>query len=184
MEKIKNEDIINIIIKDKKISLNNLFFCINCFENMNFKEITHHNNNHFILKLNDFKVDEEELDYNIKLNRLYEILKENQNKIIKNKNNNLIKYYKKLLLDLYEIIINDNSLEELYSSIIKINEEYIKYYKLGTFTDNYNNLFLLFCHTISQYAYLKAKELSFDEGNNYSFDDDLDKEDIIEKDIL
>ena len=184
IEKIKNENIINKIIKGKNQSLYNINFCANCYESFNIIEVTNHKN-HLIIELKDFKVDEDELDYNIKLNIIYEILKKCQKVIIKEKNYNIIKYYRKLLIDLYEIIINDNSIEELNSSIIIINEVFFKYNKIGIFTDNLKDLFLLFIQTISQYAYLKGEELSLNEGDNYSFNnDELDKEDILENDLL
>ena len=161
IKEIENKGIIKKILKEikEKDILLNYNFCINCYQIVINKDIDNHSE-HFILKINDFKDIEEELNYNEKLNKLYEILQNGHNKILKYRNNNLMKYYRKLLLSLYEIIINDNSFEELNSSIIRINEDYIKENNLGTFSDDLKILFLLFCQKISQLAYLKAGEIS------------------------
>ena len=58
------------IIKEKKAPLNYMI-CINCYECFNKKEI-HNHIEHFVLKINDFKNDEDELDYNEKLKIIYE----------------------------------------------------------------------------------------------------------------
>ena len=180
MALIENESIIKKIIREKKIPLNYIF-CVNCYECFNSNEINNHNE-HFVLKIDDFKNDEDELDYDGSLNIIYENLKKLQEKIIKYGNKNIIKYYGKLLYDLYDIIINNNSYEELNLSIININENFAKEEESGTFSEIFRDLFLLFCQRISQLTYLKAKELSFseldEENDNNEFEIDFNEFDI------
>ena len=185
IDNIKKESIMEKILKGKKNSLNNnnYYFCLDCYEYNDNNEIENEHKGHFIIEINDFKDLEDELDYNEKLNKIYEILKNEQNQILQNGNNNLILYYTKLLFSLYEVIINDNSFEELYSSIIRINENYSKENEKGTFSDNYKDIFFLFCQIISQLAYLKAQEISLNETNedtDINFDE-LEDENILKK---
>lgn len=161
MERIENQSIINKIIKQKNIPLKYIF-CINCYECFDPNEIDKHND-HFLFKVIDFKDDEDELDYNERLNLLYENLKKIQKKILKNRDKKLMKYYGALLFSLYDIINNNNSYDELIISIININENYIKEFELGTSQGIFKDLFLLFCQKISKLAYFKYKELSFSE---------------------
>ena len=180
---IKKGNILNKILKDKNIP-KDYYLCTNCYECYN-NNVSNNHNEHFNLNINDFKDIEDELDYDEKLQNLYNILKKGQNKILKNSNNNIIKYFKQLLFTLYEIIINDNSCEELYVSIININDNYYKEKKIGTFSDNYNYLFLFFCQIISMLAYLKAQDISINE--NKSVDetgwslDELSNENVLNK---
>ena len=184
IDNIKKDSIMNKILKGKNINLNDnkYYFCMNCYECYDNNETKNNHKGHFILPINDFKDLEDELDYNEKLNKIYEILKKEQNQILLNSNNNLINYYLKLLFSLYEIIINDNSLEELYNSIIIINENYSEEKDLGTFSDNYKDIFLLLCQIISLLAYLKTQEISLNETNedkDFNFDE-LEDENILE----
>ena len=175
MEEMGNNNIINKIIKYKKITENDLF-CINCYEFLNPNEVDGHSE-HIVLKIIDFKNDDDELDYDGRLNIIYENLKNIEKKIIKSGNINLMKYYGKLLYSLYDIIINNNSVEELYSSIININEKFMEEDESGTFEGYFRDLFLLFCQKICQLTFLKIKELSYteidelDEGNNSDFNE-------------
>ena len=109
-------------------------YCIDCnqdFNNENKEECLLHNEHNFIqIEKNIFNdIDEElnininELDYNDSLNKIYTHLKKEQNKILKN-GNCVINFYADLLFYLYEIIVNNNSIEDLNESIIKINDLY------------------------------------------------------------
>ena len=166
MEEIEKESLMKKIIKEKKISLNYIF-CVNCYECFNSDEINNHYE-HFVLKIDDFKNNEDELDYEGGLNIIYENMKKLQEKIIKYGNQNIIKYYGKLLYNLQDIINNNKSYEELNLSIIDINENFAKEEKSETFSKIFKDLFLLFCQRISQLTYLKTKELPFklDEEND------------------
>ena len=183
MEEIENNNIMSKIIKYKKIT-ENVLFCVNCYECLNPNEIDSHSE-HIVIKIIDFKNDDDELDYDGRLNIIYENLKNIVKKIIKSGNINLMKYYGKLLYSLYDIIINNNSVEELYSSIININEVFMEEDNSGTFEGYYRDLFLLFCQKICQLTYLKIKELSYtelDEGNDSDFNE-LDEDNINLKSI-
>lgn len=176
---IQKENIIDQLIKEGNIPTN-YYFCINCYECYSSNDINNHKS-HFNLKIDYFKDIEDELDYNEKLQNFYEILRKEQNKIFKKASINLINYYKQLLLSLYEIIINENSYEELYSSIINIIENYYKEKKLKTFSDELELLFFIFCQKIAVLAYLKAKEISINESDNAS---DLSLDEFSEENIL
>ena len=93
---IKKGNILNKILKDKNIP-KDYYLCTNCYECYN-NNVSNNHNEHFNLNINDFKDIEDELDYDEKLQNLYNILKKGQNKILKNSNNNIIKYFKQLLL--------------------------------------------------------------------------------------
>lgn len=175
IEKIENENIMNKIIKEMDVPIH-FMFCINCYECFNTNEINNHKT-HFLFKIDNFK-NEDDLDYNERLNIIYSILKKIQKKIILNRDKKLIKYYGKLLFHLYDIINNNNCYEDLLLSIININENYLNEYKLGTFQGVFRDLFLLFCQKISKIAFLKSNELNFselNEGNdiNNELDEDL-----------
>ena len=161
IEKIENENIMKKIIKNRNIPLSYIF-CINCYECFNSNEADSHFG-HFLFKIDDFRNEDYELDYNERLNILYEILKKKKKKLMKNGNKKLIKYYGKLLLSIYDIISNNNSYEELILSIININETFVNELKSGTFQGVFKNIFLLFYQKISLLTYLKSKEFIFNE---------------------
>ena len=184
IEEIKKESIIEKIIKEKNVPMN-YYFCINCFQCFSRDEINNHDR-HFFIDINDFKDSEDDIDYNEGLNKLYKILIKEQNKILKSWNNNLIK----LLFNLYEIIINNNSYEDLNTSIINIYEEYIEENELGTFFDYYKDYFLLFYQQICKLAFLKVQEMCLNElgeETDNSFkdlnEDDLDFDDNLKNDM-
>ena len=150
-----NNEIFNELLKKN--------YCIDCnknFNNENKEEcLLHSEHNYIYIEKNIFNdIDEElnidinELDYNDSLNKIYNHLKKEQNKILKQGNNILIKFYADLLFHLYEIIVNNNSIEDLNESIIKIydlykdnieskNEEIINGY--------FKNYFLLYVQKIT-----------------------------------
>ena len=153
--------------KDKKISVTNVKFCVDCNEclkNDNNGEENGHNGHYIIQVNNDIENNKEidnlnELDYNSNLNQLYNHLKKEQMKILKIGNNNLIKYYGKLLYLLYEIIINNNSIEDLNSSIIEINDDYTKEKSSQTFNDFFTDYFYFYIQRIANLNNLKKKKI-------------------------
>ena len=167
--------------KDENISVLDDIFCIKCnksFKNENAGEHT----GHCTLQINnELKIDNDinNLDYNTDLNKIYEYLKKDQNKIIKSGNRNLMIYYGKLLYSLYEIIINNNSIEELSSSIIKINDDYNKENGSQTFNDFFKEFFLFYIQRISKLTYFKEKKMEQilvdieDENKNVAVDMDI-----------
>ena len=157
---------------------NNLFlkkndiFCIDCNESFNPEMIKNHQN-HCILYSPyfnnsnnvdiDIDIDGElninDIDYNANLNKIYEILKKDQNKILKNGNNELIDFYGNLLYSLYEIIINNNSIEDLNSSIITINNDYKKENESENICQFFKDYFSFYVHRIIKLAHFKEKKI-------------------------
>lgn len=162
----KNYDKVKTIIgnlknKDKHFSILNKKFCVDCNKYFKDENVGDHHD-HCILQINNnLEIDNDlnYIDYNANLNKLYDHLKKDQNKILKNGNQNLIIYYGKLLYYLYEIIINNNSIEELNLSIININDDYIKEIESQTFNDYFKDYFLFFIQRISKLTYFKIKKI-------------------------
>lgn len=172
IEDIKKESIVKKIFEEKNIPFY-YYFCVNCYQCINSKvteEINEHTE-HFIIKINDFIEVNKEIDYNERLDILYKILIKEQNKILKNGNNNLTRYYRQLLYNLYEIIINNDSSEELNKSIITIYEDYIQEDELGTFSNDIKDYFLFFCQTICELTYLKVMEVCMNEDEFKDIED-------------
>ena len=145
-------------------------FCIDCNESFAPEVIGDHKN-HCILNspyVNnggnaDIDIDGElninDIDYNANLNKIYEILKKDQNKILKNGNNELIDFYGNLLYSLYEIIINNNSIEDLNSSIITINNDYKKENESENICKFFKDYFSFYVHRIIKLTYFKEKKI-------------------------
>lgn len=162
--------------KDTKDNNKNLFlkkkksFCIDCSESFSIEVIGNHQN-HCILNSPYFNnvdndnidIDGElsinDIDYNANLNKIYEILKEDQNKILKNGNKELIDFYGNLLYSLYEIIINNNSIEDLNSSIIDINNDYKKENESENICQFFKDYFSFYVHRIIKLTYFKEKKI-------------------------
>ena len=153
--------------EDKNISVEKDIFCIDCnqcFKKENNMEENGHNGHCILVFNNDIENYDEienvnDLDYNANLNKLYDYLKKEQMKIIKSGNRNLIKYYGKLLYSLYEIIINNNSIEELDTSIIEINDDYTKESNSQTFNEFFKNYFYFYIKRIVNLTNLKKKKM-------------------------
>lgn len=145
-------------------------FCIDCNESFD-PEVMGDHQNHCILNSpyfnnggnSDMDIDDElninDIDYNANLNKIYEILKKDQNKILKNRNNDLIDFYGNLLYSLYEIIINNNSIEDLNSSIITINNDYKKENESEDICQFFKNYCSFYVHRIIKLTYFKEKKI-------------------------
>ena len=147
-------------------------YCIDCnqdFNNENKEECLLHNEHNFIqIEKNIFNdIDEElnininELDYNDSLNKIYTHLKKEQNKILKN-GNCVINFYADLLFYLYEIIVNNNSIEDLNESIIKINDLYQENNALKNeekINHFFKKYFLFYVQKITKLSYFKLKKI-------------------------
>ena len=181
----KVEQIFNDIKdKDKYNSILDKYFCINC--NICFKEEQSENHiGHIIIQVEncnkDIDNDLNNLYYNDCLNKLYEILKKDQKKILKKGKNKVIIYYGKIIFSLYEIIINNNSIEDLNSSIIKINEDFNNEKELNKFNQYFKDYFLFYSQVIKKLAYFKGKKMEkllieLEEENDdleaYTFEDE------------
>ena len=150
---IKNKD------NDKEIFDN--IFCINCNECCKKDEEGNHLGHTLIQidKSTAIDKDENDLDYNASLNKLYQNLKDDQNKILKAGKYKLISYYGRILFYLYEIIINNNCIEEINISLININDDYNKEVDSGTFNQYFKNYFLFYVITITKLAYFKETKI-------------------------
>ena len=147
-------------------------YCIDCnqdFNNENKEECLLHNEHNFIqIEKKIFNdIDEElnininELDYNDSLNKIYTHLKKEQNKILKN-GNCVINFYADLLFYLYEIIVNNNSIEDLNESIIKINDLYQENIALKNdeiINHFFKKYFLFYVQKITKLSYFKLKKI-------------------------
>jgi predicted Zn-ribbon and HTH transcriptional regulator len=144
--------------EDKSYILNDNY-CVNCNQIFNDDKEKKHNG-HCTLQINiEIDNDLNNIDYNVYLNKIYDCLKGDQNKILNNGNRNLIVYYGKLLNFVYTIIINNNSIEELNSSIININDDYTNEKESDSFNDYFKDYFSFYVRKISKLAYFKVKKI-------------------------
>ena len=173
----KVEQIVNDISNNKNKELNNDLlknnFCLDChqsFKNDNNEECSLHKEHNFLCIPNNLAsdIDEElnininELDYNDSLNKIYIYLKKEQNKVLNYRKNIIIIFYADLLFHLYEIIVNNNSIEDLNESIIKINELYktnIESKEEREINLYFKNYFLFFVQRITKLSYYKLKKI-------------------------
>jgi hypothetical protein len=109
----------------------------------------------------ELKIDINELDYNASLKKIYEHLKREQNKVLKYGKNIIINFYADLLFHLYEIIVNNNSIEDLNESIVIINELYKSKIEPieGEVNDFFKNYFLFYVQRITKLSYQKLKKI-------------------------
>ena len=148
--------------KDKNESILDENLCINC--NISFKNGQPElHKGHNIIKIENYNKDIENelnnLDYNDCLNKLYENLKKDQNKILKKGKNKIIIYYGKIIFSLYEIITNNNSIEDLNLSIIKIMEDFNNEKELNKFNQYFKDYFSFYIQKIIKLSYFKEKKI-------------------------
>ena len=172
----KVQDIINNLDNNKNKNLyknvlgNN--FCINCdksFDNKDPEQCSFHSEHNFIqIDKNiandldeELNVDINELDYNNSLNKIYQNLKKEQNKVLKYGKKIVINFYSDLLFHLYEIIVNNNSIEDLNESIIKINELYKTNIEPqeGIINEYFKKYFFFYVIRITKLSYNKLKKI-------------------------
>ena len=173
----KVEQIINNMVNNKNKEMEKNFFktnfCIDCNQNYdkdNKEQCLLHNEHNYINIDKDFfnDIDEElnkninELDYNEILNKIYTNLKEEQNRALKYGKDILINFYADLLFHLYEIILNNNSIEDLNESIININELYktdIQSQEEDIINTFFKTYFLIYVQRITKWSYYKLKKI-------------------------
>ena len=172
----KVQDIINNLDNNKNKNLyknvlgNN--FCINCdksFDNKDPEQCSFHSEHNFIqIDKNiandldeELNVDINELDYNNSLNKIYQNLKKEQNKVLKYGKKIVINFYSDLLFHLYEIIVNNNSIEDLNESIIKINDLYKTNIEPqeGIINEYFKKYFFFYVIRITKLSYNKLKKI-------------------------
>lgn len=165
-------------INNSKIPLDPSFMdvlCINCYECVKFSEMDKHSAS-CIIGIDQYKDNDYDQDYNTRIYKLHESLKLKKAEINETQNQCLINFYNKLLQIIYEILINNNSIEELDASITSINSM-IKN-DIDKITQNYKFYFLVFSQRISQLVYLKLKDMEkLLIVNKENIEDDLLNED-------
>ena len=190
---LDNITIMKYQINDSSIPLDPSFLdvlCINCYECIKFNEMDLHSQK-CIIKLDYFKDNAYDEDYNTRIFKLHESLKNKKEEIENNKDKSLLTFYNRLIKIVYQILINNNSLEELDSSITEINKMIKNDIQKGNFTQNYKFYFLLFCQRLSQLVYMKLKDMeklmlsvnqnsskdSIDSLDEYNLNNNLDEDD-------
>ena len=190
---LDNITIMKYQINDSTIPLDPSFLdvlCINCYECIKFDEMDLHSVR-CVIKLEDFKDNAYDEDYNTRIFKLHESLKNKKEEIENNKDKSLLNFYNHLIKIVYQILINNNSLEELDSSISEINKMIKNDIQKGNFTQNYKFYFLLFCQRLSQLVYMKLKDMeklmlqvnqnsskdSIDSLDEYNLNNNLDEDD-------
>ena len=158
---LDNIAIMKYEINDSIIPLDPSFLdvlCINCYECIKFEDMDLHSQN-CIIELDYFKDNSYDEDYNARIFKLHESLKSKKEEIENKNDKNLIGFYNNLLKIIYQILINNNSIEELDNSITEINKMIKNDINSNNFTQNYKFYFLLFCQRISQLVYMKLKDM-------------------------
>ena len=180
---LDNITIMKYQINDSAIPLDPSFLdvlCINCYECIKFEDMDLHSQK-CVIKLSGFKDNAYDEDYNTRIFKLHESLKSKKNEIENNKDKELVNFYNRLVKIIYQILINNNSIEELDSSISEINKMTKNDIEKGNFTQNYKFYFLLFCQRISQLVYMKLKDMeklmiSINHNSSKDSIDSLDEE--------
>jgi len=153
--------------KDENQFVINNSFCLDCNSCFKKEEEGAHTD-HYILQVenlsnNGVDIDDElninDIDYNANLNKLYETLKKDQIKILKYGNNKFINFYGKILFSLYEIIINNNSIEDLIASILTIYDNFKKEIEPDNQCQYLKDYFLFYMKKIIKLAYYKEKKI-------------------------
>ena len=158
---LDNIQIMKYQISDSAIPLDPSFLdvlCINCYECIKMEDMDLHSQK-CVIKLEYFKDNAYDEDYNTRIFKLHESLKNKKEEIENTKDKNLLNFYNRLLKIIYQILINNNSIEELDSSITEINKMIKNDINKGNFSQNYKFYFLLFCQRISQLVYMKLKDM-------------------------
>jgi hypothetical protein len=142
------------------VPLDQIFFdviCINCYDCVKFSEVDKHGDTCVVQEEENYVELDGEEDYNARIYKLHESLKKKQNEIYKTNDEQLIFVYEELASLVYEILINNNSIEELDLSIAKLNE--ILTGRLNSLNSFYKFTFVIFGKRLSQLVYAKLKDM-------------------------
>lgn len=201
---INNNDLINNFLKEKKNNINyekNIIssleemivlhyeigdciipfdpcfldvLCTNCYECVKYEDMDSHSEK-CVIKIKEFQDNKYEDDYNTQLYKLYQSLKNKENSIKKSNNPDLISFFNNLLAQTYSVVINNNSIEELNTSVSNILSSFKDYDQKHTFTQNYKVYFSITYQRISQLIYKKLNAMQYTLEEN---DDDYDEDDF------
>lgn len=134
--------------------------CINCYECVKLKNVDAHSDYCIVSNEELYKDgydNNEPDDYNIKIYKLHESFKNKKLEILKTKNAELINIYDELTNLIYEILVNNNSIEELDRSISKINE--ISVHKLNRLDQNNRFSLQIYIQRVSQLVRAKLDDM-------------------------
>jgi hypothetical protein len=145
------------------LPLDPMFFdilCINCYECVKPQEVDEHSE-YCVIHPGDYEDleirNDCEEDYNARIYKLHESLKYKKFDIYGEDNNELNSVYNELVTQIYDIFMNNNSIEDLEQSITKINDIMNK--KLIKVNSNYKYPLLIYAKRISQLVFTKLKEM-------------------------
>ena len=173
-------------IDDSRIPLDPSFLdilCINCYESIKYKDMDKHSEICVIHK-DEYKDNAYDDDYNTRIFKLHESLKNKKKEIILKNNKNLSNFYENLSKLVYDILINNNSIDELKNNINDINDIINNQLDQIDLSENYKFYFLLFCERLSQLVKMKLEDMekiimnNNNKNNNKekdSFDDEFEE---------
>ena len=176
-------------IDDSRIPLDPSFLdilCINCYESVKYKDMDKHSEICVIHK-DEYKDNAYDDDYNTRIFKLHESLKNKKKEIVLKNNKNLSNFYENLSKLVYDILINNNSIEELKKNIIDISDIINNQLDKLDLSENYKFYFLLFCERLSQLVKMKLEDMEKiymnnnnknNDNNNYekdSLDDEFEE---------
>jgi hypothetical protein len=167
------------------VPLDPVFFdviCINCYDCVKFSEVDSHGDTCLMHEEENYVELDGEEDYNARIYKLHESLKKKQDEIFKTADEQLIMVYEEIASLVYEILINNNSIEELDLSIAKLNE--IVANRLNNLNSFYKFTFVIFGKRLSQLVYTKLKDMEkilLCVGKNVEADEDVAEDSLDEE---
>lgn len=135
--------------------------CINCYEIVKMEQMDDHSSKCSISTSNspnntyDNEISFD--DCNSRMYKMYTSLKDKSKEIEKTKNSKLIKYYNNLVKITYEILLNNNSKEE-----IQTNQENLKILINNGFSSHFDKNYVLldiFCRRLIQLVEIKSEKI-------------------------
>eukprot|EP00340_Litonotus_pictus_P010694 CAMPEP_0170538176 /NCGR_PEP_ID=MMETSP0209-20121228/103159_1 /TAXON_ID=665100 ORGANISM="Litonotus pictus, Strain P1" /NCGR_SAMPLE_ID=MMETSP0209 /ASSEMBLY_ACC=CAM_ASM_000301 /LENGTH=580 /DNA_ID=CAMNT_0010839823 /DNA_START=801 /DNA_END=2539 /DNA_ORIENTATION=- len=133
--------------------------CINCYSCIKCNEIETHTDTCLVVEDYEqpFQIQEEQEDYNSKIFKLYESLKAKREEYYITGEDNLIMTYDKLVSSIYQIFINNYSLEDLNNQIYVLMD--IKQNYLNEIESNYKFNLLIYTQRVAQLILIKSEEM-------------------------
>jgi len=172
---------------DSKFTFDPRFFdvlCTNCYECVRYEEIDLHSDKCVLQPDENFEdfydAQESDEDYNSKIFKLHESLKNRHDEIYSTSNQNLIRVYENFVKLTYEILLNNNSIEELDKSITNLND--LLNNKLCKINSKYNFTLVVLGQRISQLVLTKLEDMEkilMCVKANEDFDENRDSIDIM-----
>lgn len=166
--------------------------CINCYEIVKYDQMDNHSEKCVIVSsIENMTIEKENTfdDCNSRMYKLYSSLKERNEEYLNSINPNLIHFYEALVEIVYQILINNNSIEEINECSLELND--LMNTSLVKITGKERAIFDIFCRRMVQLIYIKTIEMKKiftmpndskenKETNQTSFEDNI----IIQKDSV